>query len=196
MSTRNGEGILFNRVRPPLEPVAILSPHNISGAVTNSAARRFAWPPYPPVQKLWYRDSETVPLKTSEISLITVFFGCFLTDTMDELKKLVSSRRGHKSHLSKVLNNVDEILQKLSYTKESEPDSTLTSSEAILLAEYQKQFRRKAEIFNELDEKIIENTDDEEKLEAAVFDSADLQSMLSEKIALISHTLEVDSPHG
>ena len=102
----------------------------------------------------------------------------------------------YKSHLSKVLNNVDEILQKLSYTKESEPDSTLTSSEAVLLAEHQKQLRRKAEIFNELDEKIIENTDDEEKLEAAVFDSADLQSMLSEKIALISHTLEVDSPRG
>ena len=85
-------------------------------------------------------------------------------------------------------------MQKLSYTKESEADSTLTSSEAILLAEHQKQLRRKAEIFNELDEKIIENTDDEEKLEAAVFDSADLQSMLSEKIALISHILEVYHP--
>lgn len=113
---------------------------------------------------------------------------------MDELKKLGCSRRGHKSHLSKILNNVDEILQKLSYTKESEPDLTLTSSEAVLLAEHQKQLRRKAEIFNELDLRIIENTDDEEKLEAAVFDSADLQTMLSEKIALISHTLEVDSP--
>ena len=31
-------------------------------------------------------------------------------------------------------------------------------------------------------------------MEAAVFDSADLQTMLSEKIALISHTLEVNSP--
>ena len=40
-----------------------------------------------------------------------------------------------------------------------------------------------------------ENTDDE-KLEAAVFELADLQTMLSEKLALISHTLEVDSPLG
>ena len=31
-------------------------------------------------------------------------------------------------------------------------------------------------------------------MEAAVFESADLQTMLSEKIALILHTLEVDSP--
>ena len=45
-------------------------------------------------------------------------------------------------------------------------------------------------IFNELNKKIIENTDDEEKLEAAVFDSADIQMTLSEKLALISHTLE------
>ena len=91
---------------------------------------------------------------------------------MDELKKLVCSRRGHKSHLSKILNNVDDILQKLSYAKDSEPGSTLTSSDAVLLTEYLKQLSRKADIFNELDEKIIENTDDEEKLEAAVFESA------------------------
>ena len=113
---------------------------------------------------------------------------------MDELKKLVCSRRGHKSHLSKLLSNVDEILQKLSYTQESEPDSTLTSSEAVLLGEHQKQLRRKADIFDELDQKIIAHTEDEDKLETAVFESADLQTMLSEKIALISHTLEVDSP--
>lgn len=62
------------------------------------------------------------------------------------------------------------------------------------MVKHQKQLRQKAYIFNELDEKIIENTDDKEILEAAVFDSADLQLMLPEKIALISHTLEVDSP--
>ena len=84
-------------------------------------------------------------------------------------------------------------MQKLSYTKEFEPSKTLTSSKAILLAEHQKQLRQKAEIFNEVDEKIIENIDKEEKLVTAVFDSEDLQTMLSEKIAFISHTLEVDS---
>ena len=101
---------------------------------------------------------------------------------MDELKKLVCSRCGHKSHLSKILSNVDEILQKLSYIKESKPDSTLTSSEAILLGEHHKQLRQKADIFNDLDKKIIAHTDDEEKLEAAVFESADLQTMLLEKL--------------
>ena len=98
---------------------------------------------------------------------------------MDELKKLACSQRSRKSHLSKIISNVGEILQKLSYTKESEPDLTLTSSVAILLAEQQKHLKQKAKIFNELDQKIIANRDDEKKLKAAVFDSADLQTMLS-----------------
>ena len=90
------------------------------------------------------------------------FIMCFSIvslDTMDELKKFVCSRRGHKSHLSNILSNVDKVLQKLSYIKESKPHSTLTSSEAVLLGEHQKQLRRKADIFNELDKKIIAHTD-------------------------------------
>ena len=50
----------------------------------------------------------------------------------------------------------------------------LTNSDTILLAEHLKQLRWKAEMFNELDEKIIERTDDKEKLEAATFESVDL----------------------
>ena len=113
---------------------------------------------------------------------------------MDESNKLACSRRGHKSHLSKIMSNVQEILTNLSETKQETPDATLSSSDAVLLEEYSKQLKLKASVFAELDEKIIEKTDDEKKLEDAVFESADLQAMLSEKIALISHILEVDSP--
>ena len=48
-------------------------------------------------------------------------------------------------------------------------------------------------MFKELDNKIIASTEDKDKLEAAVFKAADLQVMLSEKIALISHTLMTNS---
>ena len=48
----------------------------------------------------------------------------------------------------------------------------LTNSDTILLAEHLKQL--KAEMFYELDEKIIEHTGDKEKLEAATFESVDL----------------------
>ena len=113
---------------------------------------------------------------------------------MEEFKKLTCSRRGHKAHLSKILSNVDEILYRLSDTKRDTSNSTLSSSYAVLLAEYLKQLKLKTGVFTEVDEKIMEKIDDEEKLESIVFESADLQAMLSEKIVVITHTLEVDSP--
>lgn len=85
-------------------------------------------------------------------------------------------------------------MDRLSYAKQENPSSTLSSSDALLLAECSKQLQLKTGIFTQLDEKIIEKTDDEEKLENAVFESADLQATLSQKIAFIAHTLETDSP--
>ena len=72
--------------------------------------------------------------------------------------------------------------------------ATLSSSDAVLLAEYLNQLKLKTGVFTELDEKIMEKIDNEEKLEATVFESEDLQAMLSEKIAVITHIVEVDFP--
>ena len=113
---------------------------------------------------------------------------------MDEFKKLTCSRRGHKAHLSKILSNVDEILHRLSDTERDTSNPTLSSFDAVILAEYLKQLKLKTVVFTELDEKIMAKIEDEEKLESTVFESADLRAMLSEKIAVITHTLEVDSP--
>ena len=65
---------------------------------------------------------------------------------MDELKKLVCSRRDHKSHLLKILSNVEQILQKLSAKR-------LEHSDTILLAEHHKQLQQKVDVFTELDGK-------------------------------------------
>ena len=46
----------------------------------------------------------------------------------------------------------------------------------------------------ELDAKIIDATEDEEKLEEAVFESVDLQESLSAKTTLLSHTLATTLP--
>jgi len=48
-------------------------------------------------------------------------------------------------------------------------------------------------MFKELDDKIIDKVKDEEKMETAVFEAADLQAMLSEKITMIAHTLSTSS---
>jgi len=108
---------------------------------------------------------------------------------MDELKKLNCSRRGYKGHLGKLLSATEEVLRKLSSLRETNPDATLSESDILVLTENQKQLRLKAATFQDIDEKIIAITDDEEKLEAAVYEAADLQAVLSEKMALITHTL-------
>ena len=113
---------------------------------------------------------------------------------MDGLKKCHCSRHGHKSHLSKILSSVEEILHKLTCAQLEDANARLDSSDTLLLTEQLKNLKAKAEVFTGLDEKIITMTDDEEKLEAAVFESADLQTMLSEKIALVTYTLQKNSP--
>ena len=90
---------------------------------------------------------------------------------------------GHKLHLLKILSNVEEILQRLSVIQLKHPDTTLEHSDMVLLAEHGKQLKLKVDIFTELDKKVIKKTNDEEKLEAAVFESAYLQTM-SEKLPL------------
>ena len=112
----------------------------------------------------------------------------------DGLKKCHCSCRGHKSHLSKILSSVEEILHKLTCAQLEDANARLDSSDTLLLTEQLKNLKAKAEVFTGLDEKIITMTDDEEKLEAAVFESADLQTMLSEKIALVTYTLQKNSP--
>ena len=102
------------------KPVTILSTHNISGAVTNSVTRTRLGP-YPALRSCGTTIVKQYQ-KGKQNLFHDVFFCCFFTDTMNKLKKLVCSRHSYKSYLLKILNNVDEIQQKLSYIKESEPD--------------------------------------------------------------------------
>ena len=83
-------------------------------------------------------------------------------DWMDKLKKLACSYRGHKSHLSKILSNVKETCDHLSYAKQETPSSRLSNSDTLLLAQSLKQLQLKTDSFTELDEKVIEKIDNEE----------------------------------
>ena len=51
-----------------------------------------------------------------------------------------------------------------------------------------EQLQSKADLFQDIDDKILAATDDEDKIEEAVFESADIQASLSAKIVLIMHT--------
>ena len=98
---------------------------------------------------------------------------------MDKLKKLRCSSHSHKSHLSKLLNSIDEILANSS--KEILTDSNIAS-----LQDYSKQLQQKATVFADIDGKIMDHLDNEDELKTMVFESEDLQATLSQKILLLS----------
>ena len=98
---------------------------------------------------------------------------------MDNLKKLRCSRRGHKSHLTKLLSNIDEILEKPS-------SEALTESNVASLEDYLKQLKHKARVFADIDRDILDNLKDEEEFEEMVFESEDQQTILSQKISLLT----------
>ena len=101
---------------------------------------------------------------------------------MDQLRKWQCSRRGHRSHLTKLLNNIDKILSKLLA-------EALTNSDVASLEDYLKQLKQKATVFADIDRNILDNIDDEEEFEATVLDSEELQTTLSQKISLLTYQL-------
>jgi len=85
-----------------------------------------------------------------------------------DLKKLICSCREFKGHLDKLLSGVEEITEKLSQAQESKPDSKLSPTDAILLADLSKQLQSKAIQFQDINDKILVATEDEDKIEEAV----------------------------
>ena len=76
---------------------------------------------------------------------------------------------------TKLLSRDEEIMVRLFQAQESKPDLKLAHTDAVLLADLLKQLQSKANLFQDIDDKILTATDDEDKIEEAVFGSADLQ---------------------
>ena len=112
---------------------------------------------------------------------------------MEDLKKLICSHWGHKGHLPKLVATTEDLLGKLSKATTENANDASVHSDIVLLTENLKQIRIKARVFEELDDKIIVSTEEKEKLEQVVFEAADLQASLSEKMAVIRHTLQMFS---
>jgi len=112
---------------------------------------------------------------------------------MEDLKKLIYSRCGHKGHLAKLVATTEDLLGKLSTVTMENADDASICTDIVLLTENLKQIQIKVRVFEELDDKIIAGTEEEEKLKQAVFEAADLKASLSEKMAVIQHTLQTFS---
>ena len=98
---------------------------------------------------------------------------------MDYLKKLSCSHQCHKSCLTKLFSRTDEILVK-------SPNEALTNTNTASVQDYIKQLQQKVTVFADIDKKIVDHLEDEDEFEAMAFKSEDLQTMLSQKILLLT----------
>ena len=102
---------------------------------------------------------------------------------MDALKKLCHSCGGHKAHLAKFFDTIESILEKY------QGDTTLDSEDRAQLVDYLKQLEHKATVLSDIDKNILDSIEDEHEFESLIVESEDMQSTLSQKMALINHKI-------
>ena len=104
---------------------------------------------------------------------------------MEEIQRLQASRRGHKSHLTKVLNKANEIL-KIDHSQANQ--MALTTLETAL-----EQLTKKQQLIQSLDEKIAAKITDSKELETEIYESEELHYDLEEKINHIRKYIQLSS---
>ena len=105
---------------------------------------------------------------------------------MEELKRLRSSQRGYRAHLSKTLSSVAEILQ-------GDPTTPLRELDAVLLTNTLEQLQQKKEILCDLDKKIVDRITDENELESEVYEAEEQEALLLDKNIKIKFSYDSDT---
>lgn len=95
---------------------------------------------------------------------------------MENIQRIQHSRKGHRSHLTKVLNKAAKIM-------EDEAPNTMQIASLTATIE---QLARKRTILNEINEKIISTIEDPDELEQEIMETEDIESEINEKTAQIS----------
>ena len=99
---------------------------------------------------------------------------------MAEIKKAISSRRGYRAHLTKILQGVDELLR-----SEHPP----TEGDIIVLRDTLDQLQRKEGLISALDAKILESLNNDDEIEAEVLQTEEVNSLITTAKAKITHRL-------
>jgi len=102
---------------------------------------------------------------------------------MEELKQLRTSHRAHRSHLTKTITSITELLERDS----SEP---LTELKVISLRTTLEGLQRRKGILTNLDAKISALLQQQEELEADIFECEELQTNIDEKIAQLRYFIQ------
>ncbi|XP_028518449.1 uncharacterized protein LOC110250606 [Exaiptasia diaphana] len=128
------------------------------------------------------------------VILVSVVMEEDVLDTMEELTRLITSRRAHKAHLTKIKTKIDQIVTK---------DSVVSGQEITLIKSYIDQLRSKQETINTLNDQIANLIDSPEDLEKEIIDAEDLNDSIVEKMCLTEGFIaELDlkaketHPHG
>ena len=94
--------------------------------------------------------------------------------TMEDVKRLINSRRGYRSHLKRLIGTAGETIERCS-------NNTSEMDDATSLADLIEQLERKRTILVDLDKQISAGISDDD-LEAEVLESEEIQSELSSTI--------------
>ena len=103
---------------------------------------------------------------------------------MEELRRHVSSRRGYRAHLKKLIAKVTELNEHYN----TDPNTTL---DVTTLTDLRNQLQRKNDILVDLEEKISVLIQSEEDLEREVIEAEEHHSLISTNVAQITQLLEV-----
>ena len=103
---------------------------------------------------------------------------------MAEVKRAISSRRGYRAHLKKILQQVDECLSST---------TPFTADDIATLKDLHEQLTRKDSLITPLDTKILESLDNDEELEAEIVQTEEVASSISCAKTKITHRLTLHS---
>ena len=101
---------------------------------------------------------------------------------MEELARLQASRKGYKSHVTRLYNKVDEILS-----------SELNEFSVTSLTTAIEQLNKKKETLSQIDRRVTELIESPEDLEEAIFDAEETQDTIVDKIAKIRTFIELQT---
>jgi len=99
---------------------------------------------------------------------------------MEELSKLLASRRAHKAYLTKLRHKIDETAK-----------GTITHNEIALLKSLVDHLKQKRQTLKELNDKIAVLLETPEELKAEILNAEELDSLIMEKVCATDNLIEL-----
>ena len=113
-----------------------------------------------------------------QTNLVLVLYDIYGAVTrMEESQRIQRSRKGHRAHLTKVLNKATTIM---------ESDEAPNAMQIASLSATIEQLARKRTALNELNEKLLAIITDPDDIEQEIMDVEDIECEINEKSAQIS----------